>query len=310
MEEWYKDLIASPAAANNCFARDYAPYAPLLATLSGDVLDIGGGAGIVRDYLPRDTSYTVIDPSLDWLGAEWASLAERFPSLVTKPHFILGIGEHLPFLAQAFDTVLAFWSLNHASDPEQVFSEVYRVLRPGGQFLAVLEDMAPSWGDIADGTFPASRIAPGGGDPSMENPAPSDGQEWPLQSDHIRIRESDIQKWISRRFEVVRRDFDQSPSFEFRKIESPQRIRTGAEDTEVQRSRYHIRTLQNERRDFVRRLQELESALVKERKKVKRLRKRTQRLKLELRNVRGSTTWRLLKRLGRIRAGVLGKFRR
>ena len=31
MEEWYEDLIANPAAANSCFANDYAPLASLLA---------------------------------------------------------------------------------------------------------------------------------------------------------------------------------------------------------------------------------------------------------------------------------------
>jgi SAM-dependent methyltransferase len=340
MEEWYKDLLASPAVANDCFAKDYTPYAPFLATLSGDVLDVGGGVGIVRDYLPRNTQYTVIDPSLEWLGSEWTSLTERFPSLETKPRFVRGIGEYLPFAAQAFDTVLAFWSLNHAHDPGLVFSEVHRVLRSSGRFLVVLEDMAPSWGDIADGTFPVSRVAPGGGDPSMENPAHLiSGHEWPLQSDHIRIRESDIQRWTSQRFEVARREWIYHYlTFEFSKIESLQRTRAGTKDAEAQQNQYRIHTLQSERRNFVQQLQELEStlvkeqserrnfvqqlqtreqqlqelesALLKERQKVKRLRKRTQRLTQQLQNIQGSRTWRLLKRLGRIRAEVLGKSRR
>ena len=259
MEQWYEDLIATPAAAKNCFVNDYAPFAPLLVTLSGDVLDVGGGIGVVREYLPHGTRYTVIDPSLDWLDTEWASLAERFPSLKTEPRFVRGVGEYLPFPDQAFDAVLAFWSLNHASDPELVFSEVYRVLRPGGRFLIVLEDMTPSWGDIAEGKFPASMVAPGGGDPSMETPAHPSGQEWPLQDDHIRIRESDIRTWTSQRLEITRREWiGQYLSFEFTKIESLQRVRTGAEDAEMQQNERRIRILLNERRDFVRQLQALE----------------------------------------------------
>lgn len=259
MEGWYEDLIATPAAAKDCFVNDYAPFAPILATLSGDVLDVGGGIGVVREYLPRSTRYTVIDPSLDWLEDGWASLAERFPSLETKPRFVRGVGEHLPFPAQAFDAVLAFWSLNHASDPGLVFSEVHRVLRPGGRFLIVLEDMAPSWGDIAGGTFPASMVAPGGGDPSMENPAHPSGQEWPVQGDHIRIRESDIRTWTSQRFETTRREWiGQYLSFEFTIIESLQRVRTGTGDAEMQRNERRIQILLNERRDFVQQLQTLE----------------------------------------------------
>jgi len=103
---------------------------------------------------------------------------------------------------------------------------------------------------------------------------------------------------------------DQYLAFEFEK-----------KDTEVF---WNVLHLQPERRRFAqqpetrkqglevrkRRLQELESALVKERQKVKRLRKRTQRLELKLQNIQGSRTLRLLRRLGYVRAGVLGKFRR
>jgi hypothetical protein len=53
----------------------------------------------------------------------------------------------------------------------------------------------------------------------------------------------------------------------------------------------------------------LESTLVKERQKVKRLRKQNQRLKLELQNIQGSRARRLSKRLDRVRAKVLGKLR-
>lgn len=262
MEEWYRGLIADPAVANDSFVADYGPYAPLLVTLSGDILDVGGGIGIVRDYLPRGAEYTVVEPSLDWLGVEWSSLAGRFPSLETKPRFVRGIGEYLPFPARSFDAVLAFWSLNHVDDPETVFGEVHRVLRPGGRFLIVLEDMAPAWGDIANGTFPASEVAPAGGHPGMENPAHPGGLEWPLQSDHIRIRESDIRTWISQRFEVAWRGWiNQYLTFEFEKTEPWQRARTGVEDAEAQHAQERICVLQNERSDFVRQLQALERRL-------------------------------------------------
>ena len=350
MEEWYKDLIAGGAAANNCFVKDYTPYASLLATLSGNILDVGGGVGVVREYLPRDAQYTVIDPSLDWLGAEWTSLAERFPSLKTKPPFVRGIGEYLPFPDKAFDVALAFWSLNHANDPEQVFYEVYRVLQPGGRFLVVLEDMAPSWGDIANGMFPASMVAAGGGDPSMETPAHPSGQEWPLQSDHIRIRESEMQRWSSQRFELAWREWiDQYLTFEFRKIDSLQRVQRPINDTKVEQNQNYIHSLQNERSSFIQQLQareqqlrEVESGLEKERQKAqqqlqglkrklqaheqqlqrlnrnlvkerqrgRRLRKRIQHLTQQLRKIQDSRTQKLLRRLGHIRDEVLGKLRR
>jgi ubiquinone/menaquinone biosynthesis C-methylase UbiE len=308
MEEWYEDLIADPAAAGDCFAHDYTPYGPILGELSGEVLDVGGGIGIVREYLPQGTHYTVIDPSLEWLNTEWASLADRFPSLKTTPRFVRGIGEYLPFPAQSFDAVLSFWSLNHVSYPEQVFNEANRVLRSGGRFVVVLEDMPPSWGDIAEGAFPASKVAPGGGDPSMDYPAHPSGREWPLQTDHLRIRESDIRSWVSQGFEVARREWiGQYLTFVLRKIEPVQYSRTGTKDTKARQNQDDLHVLRNERRQFVQRLQayeqqlqEVNNALVSERQRNRRLRRRMQSLNQQPHEVRASRTRRLLNKLGRI----------
>ena len=79
MEGWYRDLISKPTQASSCLAHDYEPYASLLATFSGIVLDVGGGVGIVRHYLPQQARYIVVDPSLDWLGSEWTSIAATIP---------------------------------------------------------------------------------------------------------------------------------------------------------------------------------------------------------------------------------------
>jgi hypothetical protein len=57
MEQWYRDLISSPVQAENCFTQDYDPYAPVLATFRGRLLDLGGGNGVVRHYLSRTVQY-------------------------------------------------------------------------------------------------------------------------------------------------------------------------------------------------------------------------------------------------------------
>jgi ubiquinone/menaquinone biosynthesis C-methylase UbiE/uncharacterized protein YbaR (Trm112 family) len=227
MELWYQNLVASPAVASSCFASDYDPFASYLGSLSGLILDIGGGSGVVRDYLPDNVEYIVLDPSLDWLGTEWRSLAELFPCLMTNPPFIQGVGEYLPFSSQTFDCALAFWSLNHANNPQQVFQEVYRILHQKGRFLLVLEDMIPRWSDFLAIHFPAQEI--------FESTFPEQKriqkfyrfhlflqylqQNWPLQIDHIRILESDINTWILQKFKIVSRKWiGHYLTFEFEKI--------------------------------------------------------------------------------------------
>jgi len=46
-----------------------------------------------------------------------------------------GGGEHLPFADASFDMVVSVWVLEHLETPENVFAEVWRVLRPGGHFV-------------------------------------------------------------------------------------------------------------------------------------------------------------------------------
>jgi SAM-dependent methyltransferase len=208
-----------------------------------------------------------------------------------------------------FDAVLAFWSLNHVSYPERVMDEAHRVLRPGGRFVVVLEDMPPSWGDLAEGTFPASMVAPGGGDPCADNPAHPSGREWPLQTDHLRIHESDIQSWIAQKFEVARREWiGQYLTFVLRKIDSlgdPRRL-TG--DVEARQNLGRLDVLRKERGRFVQRLQayeqqleEVNSVLVEERQRNRRLRRRIQTLNQQLHAGRISRFRRLLGKLSRIK---------
>lgn len=214
MEAWYKKLSDDATGAASCFANDYKPYAPFLAGLCGRILDVGGGNGVVQHYLSDAVQYVAVDPSLDWLADEWAALAGDFPCLNTPPPFVRGVGEALPFRAQSFDTVLAFWTLNHVSQPDRVFQEVHRVLKPGGQFFAVLEDMEPRWGDLLGASFRGR--AASAAVQKLWNMLPT--QQWPVQADHLRLRESELKTWSTGRFEISRRAWiGQYLSLTFRK---------------------------------------------------------------------------------------------
>jgi SAM-dependent methyltransferase len=207
MKDWYRDLISDREQASACFNFDYSPYAALLRELTGCVLDLGGGIGVTRHFLDSATNYVVLDPSLDWLSADWAALSGQFPCLSSPPYFVHGVGEQLPFQKCSFDAVVALWTLNHVRDPAAVLSEVHRVLVPSGRFVAVLEDMIPSWRDTL---FPSSQFAGVAPWPRIflrKALLAVRREPWTLQSDHLRILERNIAIWIDGRFEVKRREW-------------------------------------------------------------------------------------------------------
>jgi len=90
------------------------------------VLDLGCGRGGVVELFWRDVKLAAgIDP-------DEPSLAER---RTRGMPVVTGRGEDLPFAAESFDLIVSLWVLEHLRTPEIVFSEVQRVLRPGGHFV-------------------------------------------------------------------------------------------------------------------------------------------------------------------------------
>jgi SAM-dependent methyltransferase len=92
---------------------------------SHTVLDLGAGAGIVpqMDFRGRARSVCGVDPD---------------PRVLDNPHLDegrLGVGERVPWPDQTFDLAFADNVLEHLDDPESVFREVRRVLKPGGRFV-------------------------------------------------------------------------------------------------------------------------------------------------------------------------------
>jgi len=92
---------------------------------AGRILDIGGGGeGIIGKV--KGEQVIVIDPSRREL--------EEAPS---GPLKIVMDARELKFLDCSFETVTSFFTLMYISDTDhdRVFSEVYRVLTPGGKFM-------------------------------------------------------------------------------------------------------------------------------------------------------------------------------
>ena len=92
---------------------------------SGATLEIGGGAGIFKDFAP-DVVTT------DILAAPWLDLVAD--------------AQALPFTAGSFDNIVMFDVLHHIEFPLRFLSEAQRILRPGGRIIMVEPGISPvSW---------------------------------------------------------------------------------------------------------------------------------------------------------------------
>ena len=103
----------------------------LMAPATGArIADLGCGSGIFTELLRR-RGYAMtgldISPKLVALGRR------RYPGL----DLIEGDVEALPFPDGRFDGVLLNGIVHHLPDPSRCAAEAFRVLRPGGRFVAV-----------------------------------------------------------------------------------------------------------------------------------------------------------------------------
>jgi hypothetical protein len=87
-----------------------------------------------------------------------------------------------------------------------------RVLKPGGSARLVLEDIEPSWRDLVRdagvrvGGLLSGRRGLAGIHMSLPAAfAAKIGGKWPLQEDHLRIRDEELSRWLSGTFRVRRR---------------------------------------------------------------------------------------------------------
>jgi ubiquinone/menaquinone biosynthesis C-methylase UbiE len=93
------------------------------------IADLGCGSGVFTDLLHRrgyDPVGVDISPKLVALGRT------KFPDL----EFVEGDVEHLPLPSASFDGVLLSGLVHHFPDPSRCAAEVFRILKPGGSFVA------------------------------------------------------------------------------------------------------------------------------------------------------------------------------
>jgi SAM-dependent methyltransferase len=194
MIDQYDELVADRPHAVVAFHSDFDPLTPVLEGLRGRVVDVGGGQGLVRHWLPEPEGYLVVDPETAWLGQPWGRLADAFPCLERPPAFVRAVAERLPLPDASADAVLSIFNLNHLIEPARAVREMIRVLRPGGRLVLVLDDLPPRRRDLA-----------AGGSYPVRNERQRRRLRWGwlaarfvghrVAPDHLPIRESRIRAW-------------------------------------------------------------------------------------------------------------------
>lgn len=131
--EGYKDDVAS-------FLDEIAHDKPVYDhfKLSGQILDVGGELGTVREFLSPDNEFVSIDPYINAPHEIYFPKFQAYKCLARPLNFIAATAEFLPFLGSSFDWVHMRSMLDHVQVPDLALLEARRVLKPNGRVLVGL----------------------------------------------------------------------------------------------------------------------------------------------------------------------------
>jgi arsenite methyltransferase len=129
-----EELASVPEAAVESFAGVANPWALGRLAPGERVLDLGSGAGtdslIAAQMVGEQGHVTGIDMTPEMLAKARAAAVEIG---VTNVEFVEGEAERLPFPDASFDVVISNGVIDLIPDKDAVFTELFRVLAPGGR---------------------------------------------------------------------------------------------------------------------------------------------------------------------------------
>lgn len=100
------------------------------------LLEVGCGSGGPAIFLAQTLGLTVTGVDINEAGIAAANAAASAAGLQERAKFIcLDGGGTLPFADQSFDAVQSIDAVNHIPDRRALFTELHRLLRPGGTLL-------------------------------------------------------------------------------------------------------------------------------------------------------------------------------
>jgi arsenite methyltransferase len=128
------ELADVPDGAVESFAGVANPFSLGRLKQGERVLDLGSGAGtdslIAVQMVGPEGSVTGIDMTAEMLEKARAAAVDLGAGNV---NFVEGEVERLPFADGSFDVVISNGVIDLVPDKDAVFSEIHRVLRPGGR---------------------------------------------------------------------------------------------------------------------------------------------------------------------------------
>jgi arsenite methyltransferase len=132
--DYPEELANVPESAVESFAGVANPWALGRLAQGERVLDLGSGAGtdslIAAQMVGGQGSVTGIDMTPEMLEKARAAAAEMG---ATNVEFVEGEVERLPFPNASFDVVISNGVIDLVPDKDAVFTELFRVLAPGGR---------------------------------------------------------------------------------------------------------------------------------------------------------------------------------
>jgi arsenite methyltransferase len=128
------ELAGVPESAVESFAGVANPFSLGRLNAGERVLDLGSGAGtdslVASQMVGEEGHVTGIDMTAAMLAKARAAAAEIG---ATNVDFVEGEAEQLPFADGSFDVVISNGVIDLIPDKDAVFSELHRVLVPGGR---------------------------------------------------------------------------------------------------------------------------------------------------------------------------------